>query len=103
VIDGHQVISPPQLLASAKSAADGSYRIAGIPFGNYHIKASASGYQAEFFNGQLFNEPYAFGAGIVSNRGVFNVLDIKSNGRVTLLQSGPASNTNVHFELELGA
>jgi hypothetical protein len=102
ILHGHQVVLPGLVIESDITEPDGSYRLAGLPLnGTYRVKASAPQYQAEFYNGPLFSNQYAFGAGIVSNRGVFNVLDVEQRGLITLMPTNGLVD-DVHFELEPG-
>lgn len=99
---GHQVVAPGMLIGEAITADDGSYRMIGLPLGEYVVKAEAPFYRAEFFDGELFDPAlgYVFGAGLGFNAGVPNREDV--NGGVLDLSQAGAAATNVFFELELG-
>lgn len=97
-VDGHSYVLPGKVFGESKTAEDGSYRLAGLPAGNFYVKASAEGYRAEFYDGPLFTNAYAFGNGY--RPGVYNREDVSANGVVALLSVG--AQTNVHFELEPG-
>lgn len=97
-IDGHSYVLPGKVFGETKTASDGSYRITGLPAGNHYVKASAEGYIAEFYDGPLFTNQYAFGNGY--RPGVFERESVSSNGILPLLV--PGVQTNVHFELEYG-
>lgn len=100
IVEGHQMLLPGKIMGEATTAADGSYRIHGVPLGHYYVKANEGGSRAEFFNGPLFTPPYSFGAGIPANRGV-NAVDLVQNGYLNMTALG-AINTAVHFEVEPG-
>ncbi len=97
-IDGHRYVLPGKVFAEVKTAVDGSYSLAGLPAGNFYLKASAEGYIAEFYDGLLFTGAYAFGAG--NRPGVPNREDVSVNGVISLLTLG--TQTNAYFELEAG-
>jgi hypothetical protein len=97
VVDGHQVIIPGKVFGSTTSAADGSFLLTGLPFGDYYLKATLPGHRSEFYNGPLYDGAYGFGQGL--NPGVFNKDEVAPGGIVNL--AGPAL-AEVHFELERG-
>lgn len=97
-VNGHQYVLPGKVFGEALTAADGSYRIAGLPIGNYYVKASAEGYVDEFYDGLLFTNQYAFGNGF--RPGVYERESVSAFGIVSLLTAG--AQTNVYFELERG-
>ncbi len=101
IVDGHQVVNPPNIFASATTAADGGFRIVDLPKGRYYVKAQAPGYRSEFYNGPIFTPPYAFGAGAGMNPGVFT-LGAVDDALGYLDLTAPGAGETVHFELEPG-
>ncbi|HMP74672.1 MAG TPA: S8 family serine peptidase [Kiritimatiellia bacterium] len=97
-VSGHRFVLPGKIFGEALTAADGSYRIAGLPQGNFYVKASGEGYRDEFYDGVLFTNGYAFGHGF--RPGVFERESVSAQGVLGLLSSG--ARTNAHFELEAG-
>lgn len=97
VIDGHRFFLPGKVFGEVETAEDGSYRLAGLPLGRYYLKAFESRHQAEFYNGALYTNGYAFGHQL--NPGVPSV-DLATNGRVDLSATGALSYCD--FELDPG-
>ncbi|MCB1070232.1 MAG: S8 family serine peptidase, partial [Kiritimatiellae bacterium] len=97
VAGGHGVAAAGKIFGEAFTAADGSYQVQGLPRGQFYAKASHATYQAEFWNGELFNPTYDFGN--EANPGVFRIDDVGPGGIVDLTAGvGP----EVDFELEFG-
>lgn len=98
IVGSHAIVRSGRLFGEASTAADGSYRISGLPAGSFYVKAEAASHLAEFYDGPLFTGVYAFAAGF--RRGVPNREEVSTNGIVQL--TIPGQSAQVHFELERG-
>ncbi|MCS6771490.1 MAG: S8 family serine peptidase [Kiritimatiellae bacterium] len=99
ILGGHVFVRPGHIFGEAYTEADGSYRITGLPAGQYYVKAEAASHIAEFYDGPLFTGAYAFAAGF--RPGVPNREQVTTNGIVNL--PVPGQTARVHFELERGS
>jgi len=85
VVHGHAYEYPGAVFAFGVADKSGRYRIEGLPLGHYQVKAEASGFRPEFWNGVLYTNANfweAFGQQI--NAGVYNLSEA-TNGRLALL------------------
>lgn len=101
-IDGHKVSGLGRLFGVAKTTAEGSFLMSGLPHGRLLLKAGAPNLAAEFYNGPIFAGTYAFGAGTPANFGVADVDLAKGspNGLVDLRSVN--SFLGAWFELDQG-
>ncbi|HIE10672.1 MAG TPA: hypothetical protein EYP62_03600, partial [Kiritimatiellae bacterium] len=97
VVDGDRLGGLGRIFGETSTAADGSYRLTGLPQGRYYLKAEAPSYRAEFYDGALFAGGYGFGHEL--HPGV-PFRDQVTAGTVVLTNYGGAA--ECHFELERG-
>lgn len=97
-IAGHRYVLPGTIFGEQRTAKDGSFSIAGLPLGNYYVKAEEDGHIDEFWDGQLFTNGYAFGNSF--RPGVPSRDLVSTSGVLPMLTAGAIS--NAYFELERG-
>jgi len=102
MVHGHAYEYPGGMFEDDTTEADGYYSIEGLALGNYYVKADASGFRAEFWNGELWpvssNFWEAFGLEI--NAGVYNLSEA-TNGFLVLTNYSDTARCD--FELGRGA
>ncbi|NQT94358.1 MAG: carboxypeptidase regulatory-like domain-containing protein, partial [Lentisphaerae bacterium] len=54
IVYGHRYVYPGLLIADGVTDAEGNYAINGLFRGQYYVKATATGFQSEFWNGVLY-------------------------------------------------
>lgn len=98
VQEGFRVVAPGKIFGDDSTAKDGSYSIACLYGGHYHVKATAPSYEAEFYNGELFTNGYQFGHG--ANPGVTHINNVGPSGHIDVRTDHAV--TNIYFELAKG-
>ncbi len=101
-VEGNKISGAGKIFASAKTAADGSFVMAGLPHGLMMLKATAPNMAAEFYNGPLFAGAYAFGAGITNNFGLQDVDYARASSNGILNSRAGNSFSTAFFELDQG-
>lgn len=101
VVYGHTYVQPGKVFATALTDQNGDYELRGMPQGRFYIKAFSEGYQAEFWDGQLYPGWYILAFGNAANiPGVHDIRVVSAGGLMNL--TGPSATATADFEMDPG-